>query len=226
MVSTLWVVAALNCLPLGASEDRGVHQRLSTAAGPIHLWCREGSTPTETVIFVHGHELDADTVYRQDALAEQFYSSGRNALFVVPEAPLGPNDPVRWTAIEALFDAVDQGSGVHAPRSVIVAGHSGAYRTIAPWLRSKLVTRVVLIDAFYGDMVEYDDWLQRDDARLMVLSSLTFPRADAFVQALDEPRRKRVKHEKTTLGHWELVSGGTTLSRVIAEQPMMGDSRS
>ena len=226
MLASMLVSVALHCLPNGSSQDHGVHQRLSTENGPIHLWCREGSAPTETVIFVHGHELDADGVYRQENLAEQFHSSGRNALFVVPEAPVGPNDPVKWKSVEALLEAIDGGSNAQAPRSVIVAGHSGAYRTIGPWLHSKLVSRVVLLDAFYGDMVEYDAWLQRTDARLQVLSSVTLPRAEAFLQALDEPRRQRVKHEKSQLGHWELVSGGSTLSRVIAEQPRVPSGES
>lgn len=217
---SLVLATGLGCLPQGASADRGVHQRLSTQGGPVHLWCPSRGAPAETVVFVHGHELNADEVYAQHQLGEQFESSGRAALFVVPEAPIDAAEPVKWSSLEALLATVDAAAGVRAPRSVIVVGHSGAYRTIARWLSSPLATRVVLLDAAYGDLVEFDDWLSRPEARLHVLSALTEPRAQAFIAALGEEQRARVRHEVTGLGHWELISGGVTLSRVIAEQPL------
>ncbi|MBL8955978.1 MAG: hypothetical protein JNK82_34705 [Myxococcaceae bacterium] len=216
---SLVLAATVGCLPAGASLDRGVHQRLTTPAGPIHLWCPAKGAPLETVVFVHGHELDADAVYAKHSLGEQFESSGRAALFVVPEAPVNGGEAVKWGSLEALLDAVEEGSGVQAPRSVIVLGHSGAYRTIARWLGSPLATRVVLLDAAYGDLVEYHDWLLRPEVRLHVLSALTEPRATAFIAGLGSAQRARVKHEVTDLGHWELVSGEATIARVIAEQP-------
>ena len=209
---------ALGCLPNGSAEARGVHQRLETAQGPVHLWCG-AEAPNETVVFVHGYELDADAIYAQHALAEQFQASGRNALFVVPEAPIDNADTVKWSKLEALLETVDSKAGIEAPRAVLVVGHSGGFRTIGAWLGSPLVSRVVLLDGVYGEMEVWSAWLARDDARLVVVSAVTKPRAEGFVKALDEAKRARVRHTITTLGHWALVSGRELLPRVIAEQP-------
>ncbi|MBK7862897.1 MAG: hypothetical protein IPJ65_30665 [Archangiaceae bacterium] len=225
MLTLAFVAASLGCLPGGASSEDGVHQRLSTPQGPVHLWCASSRAPTETVIFVHGHELNADEVSAKHGLGQQFKSSGRNALFVVPDAPVNGAEAIKWRSLEELLSTIDASAGVRAPRAVLIVGHSGAYRSIAPWLKSPLANRVVLLDAFYGDMVEYDDWLARQDVRLRVVSALTLPRAEAFLNALDPARRARAVHEQSSLGHWELVSGEETLARVIAEEPVAAPQR-
>lgn len=209
---------ALSCLPNGTAEARGVHQRLETQAGPVHLWCG-AEAPRETVVFVHGYELDADAIWSQHALAEQFQASGREALFVVPEAPIDNADGIKWSKLEALLETIDARAGIEAPRAVLVLGHSGGFRTIGAWLGSPLVNRVVLLDGVYGEMTAWDTWLAREDARLVVVSAVTRPRAEAFVKALDDAKKARVRHTITSLGHWAVVSGRELLPRLIAEQP-------
>ena len=55
-----------------------------------------------TVVYVHGYYTDADGAWREYNLARQFRASHQNALFIVPEAPAGNDDPVNWPALKDL----------------------------------------------------------------------------------------------------------------------------
>lgn len=213
------VVAMVGCLPAGTPMESGVEQRLSTNNGPVWVWCGSQSEPDETVIFVHGHERDAERVWRDHGLPEQFRRSRRNALFVAPEAPVAAADAVKWESVETLLSVVEQATKTRVPRRLLVVGHSGAYRTIAKWLGSPLVAHVVLLDGVYGDMAEYRQWLSREEVSLHLVSSQTWVETEGLVSSLDEEQRARVRPEKSRLGHWELVANRITMPRVLAEQP-------
>lgn len=143
--------------------DDGRHQRFGTRdRGPVHVW-RPRSYVADTaavVVYVHGFYTDVDTAMREHRLAAQFRDSGRNALFVVPEARSGREDPVFWPDLDELLEAVGRRLRLPLPRGpVTVVGHSGAYKTVASWLTHAPLKAVVLIDGLYGSDEEYQSWL-------------------------------------------------------------------
>ena len=155
------------------------HTRLETSAGPVHV-LEVGAQPKFTVVYVHGYWTDVDTAWREHELQEQLVSSGLDAVFIVPEAPSGPGQKVRWSSLEALLTAVSQARG-SLPQELIALGHSGAARTLAQWAGEARLHTLVLLDAFYVSANVWTKWLEADPSRrLFVLSRATASRAASF----------------------------------------------
>lgn len=202
-----------------ADETRAGHRRFETAQGAVHVWMPEryDAATADLVLYVHGYWVDVDTAWAEHALPLQFAASGRNALFVVPEAPSGNEDSVAWPRLDALVDAVrSQGIDV-PPGPAIAVAHSGGYRTVLPWLRDDRLRSVVLLDAMYGGEAQWVDWLEGDPVRrLIVKAALTARRTDQFLEGVGEGGvRARIEVERPGLGHMELVTGRETIPAVL-----------
>jgi hypothetical protein len=170
--------------------DDGRHQRLGTKdKGPIHVWRPRGykAQTAATIVYVHGFYTDVDRAMVEHNLAGQFRDSGRNALFIVPEARSGRFDPVFWPDLEALLAVVTKRLRVELPKGpVVVVGHSGAYKTIASWLSHEPLTQVLLIDGLYGSDDDFQKWLATDAAplpkQLVLVGFDTQTRVEWFVK--------------------------------------------
>lgn len=136
----------------------GTHLRLSTAQGPVHVWIPAGGGGDGVVVYVHGYYDTADSAWSKYSLAGQFAASGQNAVFIVPEAPTGSSDTVKWTDLSQLLATVEQELGRGLPATVTVMGHSGAYRTILNWLSNPRVKHVTLLDALYAGVANFVTW--------------------------------------------------------------------
>ena len=85
----------------------GRHFRINTSRGAVHVWAPPDydRATAGTVIYVHGYYTDADGAWREHELAKQFKASHQNALFIVPDAPAGNDDDVKWPALKDLMIA-------------------------------------------------------------------------------------------------------------------------
>lgn len=201
----------------------GVHTRIDTPRGPIHVWAPEGyrARSAALIVYVHGYHVNVDDAWWAHGLPEQFGAARANALFVVPEAPSGPHDPVRWATLADLVAALDGQIPEPLPDGrVILIGHSGAYRTIEAWLGDPALATVVLLDAGYGARTPYLAWVRRStDHRLITVSSETewwcrvlhhhLPSTHTVrgVPARPEALRgDRIIHVRTELDHWGVVT--------------------
>ena len=111
---TLVAVAALLAASSNAGAERpdkseealegGVHWRIRSQHGPIHVWVPADydRATAGTVVYVHGYWTDADGAWKKHRLARQFRQSRQNALFIVPEAPSGPDQGVVWDSLVEL----------------------------------------------------------------------------------------------------------------------------
>jgi hypothetical protein len=171
--------------------DDGRHVRFGTDdKGPVNTWRPATYKPEGalTVVYVHGFYDSSDTAFWGHHLAEQFRDSGRNALFIVPEAPSWRTDDVVWKDLDALLEAVEKQARVKMPTGPVwVIAHSGAYRTAAAWLSNPKLERVVLLDALYSADDDFSTWVRADGGttvhRLTVIGFDTAQRAEWFFRA-------------------------------------------
>lgn len=210
----------------------GDHRRHETEGGPIHVWTppHYEKASAALVLYVHGYFTTVDETWDRDLLAAQFAASRANAMFVALEGPSGPDDHVRWPALERVVEVL----GLHEdvpPGAVIAVGHSGAYRTITGWLDNARLGTVVRLDAAYGEEELYGSWLRSSSHRLVDIAEETRPwaervhrafgdgvRLDAYPEAgfPVEARSARSILVLSTLGHHAMISSGRVLPTVLA----------
>jgi hypothetical protein len=166
----------------------GRHFRIKTARGAVHVWVPPDydRETAGTVIYVHGYYTDADGAWREHALAKQFKASHQNALFIVPDAPAGNDDDVKWPALKDLRKAVSR-ANIHLPDGpVVVIGHSGAFRTVMQWVDHKLVDQIILLDALYAGESAFDEFIasgkRADDHKLIVVAASTAEESASFAK--------------------------------------------
>jgi broad specificity phosphatase PhoE len=169
--------------------DDGRHWRFGTRdQGPVHVWRPRAyqASSAALILYVHGFYTDVDAAMLEHNLASQFRDSGRNALFIVPEARSARGDAVLWPRLGDLLDEVRRRVRVPWPKGpVVVVGHSGAYRTIASWLSHAPLAQVVLIDGLYGNDDDFKQWLAAPAApsprQLVLVGFDTQSKVEAFL---------------------------------------------
>ncbi|HUS68793.1 MAG TPA: hypothetical protein VMZ28_29860 [Kofleriaceae bacterium] len=228
------------------TEERaagGTHWRVKSEHGAIHVWVPDGydRATAGTVVYVHGYWTDADGAWKRDALARQFHTSGQNALFIVPEAPSGPDDSVKWDSLVELRRTVARANIRLPDGPTVVVGHSGAYRTISAWVDNKLLSQVILLDALYGRQQSFDEFIgtgkRAQHHKLLLIGSDTaaesraflkrYPRAvlrDSLPAAYEDltprERKSRLVYIRSQYSHSALASGGKALPLVLRLTPL------
>lgn len=176
---------------LEKTEDKvegGRHFRIKTAQGAVHVWFPPGydRETAGTVVYVHGYYTDSDGAWRDHQLAKQFRQSRQNAMFVVPDAPKGNGESVKWPALKDLRRALVRANMKLPDGSIIVMGHSGAFRTVMQWVDHRMVDQIILLDAIYGGETAFDEFIasgkRADDHKLIVVGADTAQGSAAFVK--------------------------------------------
>jgi hypothetical protein len=166
----------------------GTHWRIKTKAGAVHVWIPEGydRETAGTVVYVHGYYTDSDGAWREYGLARQFRASKQNAMFVVPDAPSGNDEEVKWPALTDLRKAVARANIRLPDGPLVVMGHSGAFRTVMKWIDNRTVDQIILLDALYGGEKAFDEYIdsgKRADAhKLIVVGAATAQGSKAFAK--------------------------------------------
>ena len=231
---------------LEKTEERllgGIHWRIKTDAGAVHVWVPPGykRATAGTVVYVHGYYTDADGAWRDHGLARQFKASGQNAIFVVPDAPSGNSEEVKWPALTDLRRAVARANIKLPDGPVVVVGHSGAFRTVMKWVDHKLVTQVILLDALYGGEKAFDDFIgtgkRASQHKLTVIGSDTATESRAFVRQYPfavvrdtmpatiggfKKREKLAKllYVRSQYGHTQIVTSGKVIPLLLRLTPL------
>jgi hypothetical protein len=218
----------------------GDHWRIRTPDhGVIHVFRPKGydARGAGVVVYIHGYYTDVDAAWARYRLAEQFDASGKDAVFIVAEAPGSSDDEVVWPSLGDLLRAVEGGGGppLNASRLAVV-GHSAAYRTLIGWLDYPPLRDLILLDALYGSEEDYIDWLEQARGhagrRLTIVANDTTRWAEPFVKRLpyaqtvvkipDPPEvmapvaaDARVLYVRSQFGHFDILDGGRVLPLIL-----------
>ncbi len=230
--------------PSEYTEDlaaEGVHVRFGTPRGPVHVWRPKGydAATAGVVVYLHGYYDSVDSAWVEHRLAEQFAGSHRNALFVVPEVPAVRSDDVLWKDLSELLREVRRRTRLKSPTGpVVMAGHSGAYRTLATWLDEPRVQELILLDGLYGYDDEIASWLRAGKRTAVLVAADTtdrtlaflrrFPRAVRFEELPDSPEAVSAEQRAAPVlylptvkfDHMGLVTEGKVLPLVLALSPL------
>jgi len=223
--------------------EGGTHWRVHSSRGPIHVWVPAAydRATAGTVVYVHGYWTDADGAWKNHHLARQFRKSGQNALFIVPEAPSGPDQGVVWPSLIDLRHEVAR-ANIRLPDGPTVAvGHSGAYRTLSGWVDNKLLAQVVLLDALYGRQQSFEEFIatgkRAQHHKLLLIGSDTAASSSAFAkkfpyavtrdrlpagydQLTAREKRARLLYIRSQYRHGELADGGVALPLILRLTPL------
>ncbi len=165
----------------GKTYPADVHYADRTVAIFVPKGFRAGDA-TDLVFYFHGWRNDVDDTLAQFKVAEQLAASGVNAVLVLPEGPRNAPDSfggkLEETGVFAKLVgdvlATLKARGVIEdvkPGSIVLAGHSGAYRVMAFILtRGGLtanVREVYLFDALYGQTEKFAYWIDHSAGRLI-----------------------------------------------------------
>jgi len=222
MLLPLTLVAAVSgCLPSADSAplEGGRHQRFITPNGPVHAWCPDGAQPELLVVYVHGYFDTVDDAFARHGLVEQFRASGVNALFVLIDGPTKKAEPVRWTTFSPLRLELARSLNVPIPSRVVAMGHSGGNRTLRDWTKERVVTDLVLLDAFYGDPTPWSTFLSSvPEGRVQLVGALTFKKAEAWRRSLPLKKQQRVEQLVAGTDHMGVVTDGVWIPKLLRER--------
>lgn len=231
---------------LEKKEDQvagGTHWRIKTDAGAVHAWVPEGydRETAGTVVYVHGYYTDSDGAWRDHDLAKQFRASKQNALFIVPDAPSGNGQEVKWPALTDLRRAMSRANIRIPDGPTVVVGHSGAFRTVMKWVDHKVVAQVILLDALYGGEKSFDDFIgtgkRAKQHKLIMIGSDTAEESRGFIKRYPfavarekmpsstdgfSKREKRAKllYVHSQFGHMEIVKNGKVIPLLLRLTPL------
>ena len=220
----------------------GKHYRFGTDdKGPVHVWRPSyyRAERASLVIYLHGFYNNADTAFFEHQLANQFRDSGRNALFIVPEAPSWRTDNIIWTDLEDLLRQTFARVKVRRPEGpMMVVAHSGAYRTLMMWLDHPKLKQVVLLDALYGGDREFQKWTESTvvpDKQLVMVGFDTAPKVEWFLRKhpaavrlddipyiydrLPQAAAPLLYLNSERFGHMEIVTDGHVLPFLLHSLP-------
>jgi hypothetical protein len=222
----------------------GQHFRFRTDKGVVHVWVPEGydASYAGTVVYVHGYRSSSDQSWRDYRLAAQFKASKQNAVFIVPDAPSGNEDGLHYDTLTNLLRQVWRHTRLARPwGSIVVIGHSGAFRTIVPWLDYTAIDHVILLDALYAAETKFKTWLTaakgHQSNKITIVGEDTSGRAQAFLQQFKGVvrmkkvpgswddfqkvhRTARVLYIQSQFGHMELVSSGRVIPLLLRRTPL------
>jgi hypothetical protein len=158
---------------------------------------------TNLVFYFHGWRNNVDDTFQKFRVAEQLASSGVNAVLVLAEGPRNSPDSFGGKLEETgVFSSLvsDVLSTLKArgliavtkPGSIVLAGHSGAYRVMAFILARGGLTanikEVYLFDALYGQTEKFAHWIDRFPGRLIDIYTAEGGTRDESLSLMDDLR--------------------------------------
>jgi hypothetical protein len=143
------------------------------------------------VFYLHGYFTSADQAVADHGLFGQFLASGRNALFIVPEAPAWNGEESVWPSLAGLLEEVFARTGLTPPPGpVVVAAHSGGFRPTLLWLGEPRLEEILLLDGLYRSEYQFRGWLESAPPggrrRLVLVGEETAAKGEALAASMHD----------------------------------------
>jgi len=186
----------------GKSYPADLHYSDSTVAIFVPKGFR-ASNATNLVFYFHGWWNNVDDTLAKFRVAEQLEASGVNAVLVLAEGAKNAPDSFGGKLEESgVFSslvsdvlATLKARGViekTRPGSIVLAGHSGAYRVMAFILTRGGLTgnirEVYLFDALYGQSEKFAHWIDRFPGKLIDIHTAEGGTRDQSMDLMDDLR--------------------------------------
>jgi hypothetical protein len=186
----------------GKSYPADVHYSDRTVAIFVPKGFRAGDA-TNLVFYFHGWRNNVDDTFAKFRVAEQLAASGVNAVLVLAEgaknAPDSFGGKLEETGVfsslvsDVLSTLKAHGTiGNTKPGSIVLAGHSGAYRVMAFILTRGGLTanirEVYLFDALYSQSEKFAHWIDRFPGKLVDIYTAEGGTRDQSLDLMDDLR--------------------------------------
>jgi hypothetical protein len=186
----------------GKPYPADVHYSDRTVAIFVPKGFRAGDE-TSLVFYFHGWRNNVDDTLKQFRVAEQLAASGVNAVLVLAEGPRNAPDSfggkleetgVFASLVSDVLGALKARGVVTGtkPGSIVLAGHSGAYRVMAFILTRGGLTanikEVYLFDALYGQTEKFAHWIDRFPGKLIDIYTPEGGTRDESLALMDDLR--------------------------------------
>ena len=186
----------------GKTYPADVHYSDRTVAIFVPKGFRAGDV-TNLVFYFHGWRNNVDDTFAKFRVAEQLAASGVNAVLVLAEGAKNAPDSFGGKLEETgVFSSLvsDVLSTLKArgmiestrPGSIVLAGHSGAYRVMAFILTRGGLTanirEVYLFDALYGQSEKFAHWIDRFPGKLVDIYTAEGGTRDQSLELMDDLR--------------------------------------
>ena len=186
----------------GKAYPADVHYADRTVAIFVPKGFQKGDA-TNLAFYFHGWRNNVDDTLKQFKVAEQLAASGVNAVLVLAEGPKNSPDSfggkLEETGVfKGLVDdvlATLKARGLIASAkagSIVLAGHSGAYRVMAFILTRGGLTanirEVYLFDALYGQSEKFAHWIDRFPGKLIDIYTAEGGTKDQSLDLMDDLR--------------------------------------
>ncbi|MBZ0200590.1 MAG: hypothetical protein K8H86_12035 [Ignavibacteriaceae bacterium] len=203
----------------------------------------KASNETNFVVYFHGWYNNIDSASAQYKLIEQFSGSNKNAVFVFPEGPknapdsyggkLEGKDGLKRLLNDVINFLINKGKLKSSKvGSIILAGHSGAYRVISFCLMrgglTKNISDVILFDALYGETEKYSHWIENYTGRFINIytdGGGTRNKTESLMDDLDawgipyfKSEENKLKESDLTDNRLIFIHTDLTHNQVIAER--------
>jgi hypothetical protein len=207
----------------------------------------------DVVLYVHGWRNNVDSAMSRFHIFQQFVQADKNAILIVPEVAKDAPDShggklERNGGLAALVNEVFNELGkrqlLKSARvgTVVLAGHSGAYRPLAYMAQQGglPVSEIYLLDGLYGQTHKFARWVDKNPkARLLIIYTETggtkviseefyadlkhWGLDPAFHKELDaslaDLEKNRIIFLQSTSSHDEVVYKNNTLYKFLATSP-------
>ena len=187
---------------------------------PIHFNKRKA---VELMFWFHGWNNNIDSALKFFRLVEQFAAAKRNAIFIFPEGPKNAPDSYAGKFEQSNYFnlfvkevlqklVTEKVISTRVNPSLILAGHSGAYKVISHVLQyAAYATKgIILFDALYGQQKLFADYIEQHKTcffiNIYTNNGGTLQNSVGFMKALGEKGLTFKSIEQTKLTEADIQS--------------------
>ncbi len=215
--------------------------RFKTQNGPVLVWQPAGYDPKTagTCVYIHGYYTNVDEALVNHHLIRKFTASRQNATFIMIEAPSKPGDPVRWSSLGDLLEAVEHELSIKLGDPVGVMSHSAGYKTASLWIGNPRLIHITLLDSLYGFVDTYRLWLASPGKTANLLVTMgglpksnteeILPKLSGVVKRPGVPvlyndfspeeKAAKILYMTTTIPHMDLVEKDAVIPVLLRRSP-------